>query len=105
YYVIYLRPLFYKEKVAEVVGTCVNITHKKIMKEDILQKEQERKLMNSYAFQRSLIDRLDSGIAVTDCNKKIRLLNRKFYELFQLKGEVDCHIGMQASDLHYLFDK
>jgi ribose transport system substrate-binding protein len=75
------------------------------MKEDILQKEQERKLMNSYAFQRSLIDRLDSGIAVTDCNKKIRLLNRKFYELFQLKGEVDCHIGMQASDLHYLFDK
>lgn len=69
-YVIYLRPLFHKDKVAEVVGTCVEITNKKIMEEDILQKEQERKLMNSYAFQRSLIDRLDSGIAVTDCNKK-----------------------------------
>lgn len=105
YYVIYLRPLFHKDKVAEVVGTCVDITNKKIMEEDILQKEQEQKLMNSYAFQRSLIDWLDSGIAVTDCNKKIRLLNRKFYELFQLKGEIDCHIGMHASDLHYLFDK
>ena len=33
YYVIYLRPLFYKEKVAEVVGTCVDITNKKIMEE------------------------------------------------------------------------
>lgn len=105
YYVIYLRPLFHKDKVVEVVGTCVDITNKKIMEEDILQKEQEQKLMNSYAFQRSLIDWLDSGIAVTDCNKKIRLLNRKFYELFQLKGEIDCHIGMHASDLHYLFDK
>ncbi len=42
YYVIYLRPLFHKDKVAQVVGTCVDITNKKIMEDDILQKEQER---------------------------------------------------------------
>ena len=48
----------------------MDITNKKIMEEEILQKEQEQKLMNSYAFQRSLIDWLDSGIAVTDWNKK-----------------------------------
>lgn len=35
YYVIYLRFLFYKDKVVEVVGICVDIINKKIMEEDI----------------------------------------------------------------------
>lgn len=61
--------------------------------------------MNFYVFQCSLIDWLDSGIVVIDCNKKIRFLNRKFYEFFQLKGEIDCYIGMYVLDLYYFFDK
>lgn len=69
------------------------------------QKEQERKILNSYAFQRSLIDQLDSGVVVTDCNKRIRLLNKKFYDIFQLEGGIDWYIGQHAPDLYDLFDK
>lgn len=75
------------------------------LSEITFQKQQERKLMDSYAFQRNLIDRLDRGIIVTDRNKKIRLMNKKFYEMFKLDGGIDLYIGHHAPDLHSLFDE
>ncbi|WP_082091416.1 substrate-binding domain-containing protein [Domibacillus tundrae] len=75
------------------------------LSEITLQKEQERKLIDSYAFQRNLIDQLDRGVIVTDRDKKISLMNKKFYELFRLEGGIDLYIGQYAPDLHSLFDK
>ncbi|OXS77864.1 substrate-binding domain-containing protein [Domibacillus enclensis] len=70
-----------------------------------LQKKQEKKLMHSYVFQRNLIDQLDRGIVMTDRNKKIRLMNKKFYEMFSLEGGIDLYIGQYAAQLHHLFDE
>ncbi|WP_110112326.1 MHYT domain-containing protein [Bacillus sp. CGMCC 1.16541] len=65
-----------------------------------LQKEQELRLRESYALQKALIDNLKIGIAVTDENRKIILLNDTFCEMLGIKGNYDSYIGQSGRSLY-----
>ncbi|MDQ0246296.1 ribose transport system substrate-binding protein [Bacillus fengqiuensis] len=46
HYITYLRPVFQKEKVVEVVGTCLDITEQKKMERVIIQAKEEAEKAN-----------------------------------------------------------
>ncbi len=65
-----------------------------------VQKEQELKLRESYAMQKALIDNLNIGIAVTDENRRIILLNEKFCTMLGIKEDYESYIGKHGTVFH-----
>ncbi|WP_233523025.1 ATP-binding response regulator [Peribacillus saganii] len=64
-----------------------------------IQKEQQMQLRQSNAFQKTLLDNLESGIVVTDQNRNFSLINKKALELFNLSDEAQ-YLGKFAPDYH-----
>ncbi|PLR96751.1 ATP-binding protein [Bacillus sp. T33-2] len=70
-----------------------------------LHREQERRLMESYSFQKTLLNILDNGIIATDCNRTITLMNKRSHDMFGLKDSIDSYIGQNVIKLHSFFSE
>ncbi|WP_407675664.1 hybrid sensor histidine kinase/response regulator [Peribacillus glennii] len=67
------------------------------------EKEQEMELRESYAFQKTLLDNLESGVVATDHQGKITLINKKIHRMLGLEKEIDFYIGNYAKQFYKLW--
>ncbi|KAA0549971.1 response regulator [Bacillus sp. BGMRC 2118] len=68
-----------------------------------LQKEQELKLSDAYAYQYKLINHLDNGIVSIDSDGKIILINQRFLDLLDITEETCNYIGKSGSIFNHYF--
>ncbi|WP_409303045.1 ATP-binding protein [Peribacillus sp. SCS-155] len=70
-----------------------------------IEKEQEIQLRESYAFQKTLLDNLESGIIATDHEGKITLINQKVHQMFALEEDIEFYIGKNAKQFYGLWQE
>ncbi|MDQ6595017.1 PAS domain-containing hybrid sensor histidine kinase/response regulator [Bacillus salipaludis] len=93
-YLVSLRPVFENGQVVEVIGSGVDITP---------QKEHEKRLKESFALGRTLIDSLPLGILVVDQEKKIIAINEACGKMFQLDQPIQSYMGKNVADYHHVY--
>ncbi|PLT33421.1 ATP-binding protein [Bacillus sp. V5-8f] len=68
-----------------------------------IEKEQEMELRESYAFQKTLLDNLESGVVATDHEGRVTLVNKKIHKMLELEEEIDFYIGKHARQFYDLW--
>lgn len=68
-----------------------------------LQKEQELKLSDAYAYQKNLINHLDNGLLSIDPDGKIILINQRFLDLLDITEEACNYFGKSGSIFNHYF--
>ncbi|PLR95723.1 PAS domain-containing hybrid sensor histidine kinase/response regulator [Bacillus sp. T33-2] len=67
------------------------------------QKQQEMELLETLAFQKTLLDNLDNGIVVIDNTRQVTMINKKALETLGLTGQIGDYTGLFAPDFHSLW--
>ncbi|MGG1397364.1 ATP-binding protein [Bacillus salipaludis] len=93
-YLVGLRPVIENGQVVEVIGSGVDVTS---------QKENEKKLKESYALGRTLIDSLPFGILVVDKEKNIIAINEACGQIFHLDQPTKFYMGKNVADYHHVY--
>ncbi|MFF2447152.1 ATP-binding protein [Neobacillus sp. NPDC058068] len=96
-YYVMLSPVKKKGKVVEVIGSGVDIT---------ARKRTEQIHEESLALKRALINSLEIGMVVTDCDMKIISINHRCCQLFRINMPIAEIVGKDLFELlHFYFQE
>lgn len=89
YYLVRLNPLREKDgRIVRCTALITNITSRKVA---------EKRLNESFQTQNLLLENLDGGVIIEDANRRIRLVNTGFCELFNIPLKPSEMTGMDCS--------
>ncbi|WP_413305869.1 ATP-binding protein [Bacillus sp. 1P10SD] len=94
-YMVSLKPVMENGKVVEVIGSGIDITERKRAERILV--ESDRKLRESHALRRTMIDNLPIAILVLDNDLNIIALNRPHCQLFEIDVPIKKLIGQNVN--------